>query len=292
MRISIITPSFNMLPYLKRARASVADQHGVEVEHIVADGGSTDGTPEWLASVAGPIAAGTPAPVAGSSFRFFSGKDAGMYDALNKGFATASGDVVAWLNCDEQYLEGALTKVLGSFQTKPDLDILFGAALLVRPDNSLLALRKPYPARYAYVATSHLYNLSCATFFRGRLWKDGLRFDPRFRNLGDHDLILRALKDGARTAAIPSILSAFTFTGGNLSWTEGAKREAVQLHNEAPEWAKALRLPLTAMRLSEKFLHGAYRAGGVDYALYEGDGTGPRRSFHVDKATTQWPDEK
>ncbi len=292
MRISIITPSFNMLAYLKRARASVVDQRGVEVEHIVADGGSTDGTPEWLAHVAHPIAAAESAPIAGPSFRYFSGKDAGMYDALNKGFATASGDVVAWLNCDEQYLEGALAKVLETFRAKPELDILFGAALLVRPDNSLLALRKPYPARYAYVATSHLYNLSCATFFRGKLWKEGLRFDTRFRNLGDHDLILRALKSGARTATLPAPLAAFTFTGGNLSWTEGAKREAVMLHNEAPHWAKTLRAPLTAMRLTEKFLHGAYGAGRIEYSLYEGDGTGSRRAFSVEKAPTKWPDEK
>lgn len=292
MRISIITASYNMLPYLKRCRASVADQQGVDVEHIVADGGSGDGTPEWLASVAQRIEPGKPAPQEGSSFRYFSGKDAGMYDALNKGFATACGDVVAWLNCDEQYLEGALAEVARIFHARPELDILFGAALLVRPDNSLLALRKPYPARHAFVATSHLYNLSCATFFRGGLWNDGLRFDTRFRNLGDHDLILRALKNGARTGIVPTPLAAFTFTGGNLSWTDGAKREAAQLRNEAPGWAKALRMPITAMRLTEKFLHGAYSAGSVDYALYEGDGSGPRRSFHVVKASTKWPDEK
>ncbi len=289
MRISIITPSYNMLAYLKRARASVADQQGVEVEHIVADGGSTDGTVDWLASVAKPLAE---RPAAGSSFNYFSGKDAGMYDALNKGFAQASGDVVAWLNCDEQYLEGTLAFVRDTFAARPELDILFGGALLVRPDNSLLALRKPYPARYAYVATSHLYNLSCATFFRGRLWKDGVRFDTRFRTLGDHDLILRTLKQGARTGTVSRPLAAFAFTGDNLSWSENAKREAAQLHGEAPTWTKALRAPLTAMRLTEKFLHGAYSAGSVDYALYEGDGAGTRRSFHVEKASAKWPDER
>lgn len=292
MRISIITASYNMLPYLKRCRASVADQEGVEVEHIVADGGSSDGTPEWLASVAQPIRPQQPMPVEGSSFRFFSGKDAGMYDALNKGFDTASGEVVAWLNCDEQYLEGTLAAVQEAFEADPRLDILFGAALLVRPDNSLLAARKPYPARYAYIATSHLYNLSCAMFFRRRIWQAGLRFDTRFRNLGDHDLVLRALKSGARTTTIDRPLAAFTFTGGNLSWTEGARREAAQLRNEAPGWARALHLPLNAMRVTEKLLHGAYGFGAVDYALYEGDGSGQRRSFHVDKASTKWPDER
>ena len=292
MRISIITPSYNMGSYIKRCRASIADQQGVEVEHIVADGGSTDGTVEWLCSVAQPIAPGQPAPSEGSSFRYFSGKDAGMYDALNKGFDSANGEVVAWLNCDEQYLEGTLALVRDIFVSEPRLDMLFGGALLVRADNSLLATRKPYPARYAYVATSHLYNLSCAMFFRRRIWQKGLRFDTRFRNLGDHDLVLRALKSGARTTTVDRPLSVFTFTGGNLSWTEGAQREASQLRNEAPAWARVLRAPLNALRVTEKFLHGAYSSGAVDYALYEGDGTAPRRSFHVDKASTKWPDEK
>jgi glycosyltransferase involved in cell wall biosynthesis len=292
MQISIITPSYNMLPYLKRCRASVADQQGVEVEHIVADGGSTDGTPDWLAAGAQRLEPSRPQPVTGSSFRYFSGKDAGMYDALNKGFDTASGEVVAWLNCDEQYLPGTLALVRDTFAADPELDVLWGGALLIRPDGSLLAARKPYPARFAYVSTSHLYNLSCAMFFRRRIWQGGLRFDTRFRNLGDHDLVLRALKKGVRTRTLPTPLSVFTFTGGNLSWTEGAQREAVQLRNEAPGWAKALRLPLNALRITEKFLHGGYRHGPVDYAIHEGEGTGGRRAFHVDTVSVKWPDEK
>jgi glycosyltransferase involved in cell wall biosynthesis len=292
MQISIITPSYKMLSYLRRCRASVADQQGVEVEHIVADGGSTDGTPEWLASVAQRVEPQRPEPLQGSSFRYFSGKDAGMYDALNKGFDTASGEVVAWLNCDEQYLEDTLAHVRDVFAADRSLDVLFGGALLVRPDNSLLAARKPYPARYAYVATSHLYNLSCAMFFRRRIWQGGLRFDTRFRNLGDHDLVLRMLRKGLRTRTLPVPLSAFTFTGGNLSWTEGAQREAVQLRNEAPPWAKALSMPLNTLRIAEKFLHGGYRHAAVDYALYEGEATAPRQHYHVDKVSVKWPDER
>ncbi|MBL8001946.1 MAG: glycosyltransferase [Flavobacteriales bacterium] len=292
MQISVITPSYNMLAYIKRCRASVADQQGVEVEHIVADGGSNDGTPAWLASAATPIEPQRPQPVPGSSFRYFSGRDAGMYDALNKGFDTASGEVVAWLNCDEQYLEGTLARVREVFAADPKLDVLFGGALLVRPDGSLLAARKPYPARYAYIATSHLYNLSCGMFFRRRIWQGDLRFDTRFRNLGDHDLVLRMLKKGLRTRTLAMPLSAFAFTGGNLSWSEGAQREAVQLRNEAPAWARALRLPLNALRVTEKLLNGAYTHGPVDYALYEGDGSGARRRFHVEKVSTKWPDEK
>lgn len=293
MEISIITPSFNMRSYLPRARASVADQHGVRVEHIVADGGSTDGTVAWLEQHAARMEAGHPVGGAsGSVFRYFSGADAGMYDALNKGFDSASGEVVAWLNCDEQYLEGTLAYVRDRFGEDPRLDMLFGGALLVRPDGSLLAARKPYPARHAYIATSHLYNLSCAMFFRRRLWQRGLRFDTSYRNLGDHDLVLRALRMGARTRHVARPFSVFTFTGGNLSWTEGARREALRLRQELPAWMKALRLPLNALRLAEKAWHGGYHHGPVDYAIYPPHDLDQRHRFHVEQVPVKWPDER
>ncbi|MFN3874592.1 MAG: glycosyltransferase family 2 protein [Flavobacteriales bacterium] len=292
MEITVVTPSFNMLGYLQRARASVADQQGVAVEHIVADGGSADGTVEWLAAAAEPMEAGAPRPAQGSVFRYFSGKDAGMYDALNKGFASASGQVVAWLNCDEQYLEGALAYARDRFRQDPRLDILFGGALLVRPDGTLLAARKAYPARAAWIASAHLYNLSCATFFSRRLFDRGLRFDTRFRNLGDHDLFLRALRMGARTAMAPRPLAAFAFTGGNLSWSEGARREAEVLKAERPAWMKVLHLPLNALRLASKALHGGYWHGPVHYGLYPEGDLSARKRFSADRVPVKWPNER
>jgi glycosyltransferase involved in cell wall biosynthesis len=292
MDISIITPSFNMLSYLKRARASVADQQGVGVEHIVADGGSSDGTVAWLAEQATEFSAPARPGADGSTFRYFSGKDNGMYDALNKGFERASGEVVAWLNCDEQYLEGTLAHVTEQFRRHPEVDILFGGALLVDPNGGLLAARRAYPARRLYIATSHLYNLSCATFFRRSVWQQGLRFDTSYRNLGDHDLILRALASGHRSMVVKRHLSVFSFTGSNLSWTEGARRESARLHAEQPAWVRMARLPLNAARLAEKVLHGGYGQRPFDYAVYTNDGKGQRHRFHVDKASVRWPDSK
>ena len=292
MDISIITPSYNMLSYLQRARASVADQGQVSVEHIVADGGSNDGTAEWLQAHAEPFPEGENASSNKSVFRYFSGKDNGMYDALNKGFDKASGDIVAWLNCDEQYLEGTLTFVRDWFKAHPETDILFGGALLVDPEGQLLAARKAYPARELFVSTSHLYNLSCAMFFRRRIWQNGLRFDTSYRNLGDHDLVLRALKQGCRSAAVPDLLSVFSFTGSNLSWTEGAKQEAERLKKEAPWAVRMLRLPLNVLRLSEKFIRGGYAQGPIAYAVYTPGNLDVRKRFAVKKPSVRWPDSK
>src|ERR1700758_4755369 len=97
LRFSIITPSFLGRQWLPLCIASVADQQRVEVEHIVQDSCSGDGTEELLRNY--------------SSVREYIEKAEGMYDAVNRGFDRATGDILAYLNCDEQYLPGALKAV-------------------------------------------------------------------------------------------------------------------------------------------------------------------------------------
>src|SRR5579864_8457246 len=101
MNFSIVTPSFRSSRWLKLCIASVADQAGVEFEHIVQDAGSDDGTLEWLPH--------------DTRVRAYVEKDSGMYDAINRGYRRAKGDLLAYLNCDEQYLPGALQKVRDFF---------------------------------------------------------------------------------------------------------------------------------------------------------------------------------
>src|SRR4030081_3893628 len=108
MRISIVTPSYRNSESLKLFVASVADQEGVEVEHIVQDAGSDDGTLDWL--------------VSDTRVRAHVEKDQGMYDAINRGLRKATGEILAYLNCDEQYLPGALKGVAGFFDAHPDVD--------------------------------------------------------------------------------------------------------------------------------------------------------------------------
>ena len=112
---SIITPSLDMLGYLQRCRRSVADQEGVSLEHIVRDGESQDGTVEWLEREA----AATNLPGSRRRLVACSEKDEGMYDAVNKGFRQARGKILAYLNCDEQYLPGALRAAQEVFERGP-----------------------------------------------------------------------------------------------------------------------------------------------------------------------------
>src|SRR5689334_24407188 len=110
MRFSIVTPSFRNSEWLKLCIASVADQD-VEHEHIVQDSCSDDGTQEWLPQ--------------DKRVSAFIEKDKGMYDAVNRGFRRAKGELLAYLNCDEQYLPDALNKVNAFFARHLEVDVLF-----------------------------------------------------------------------------------------------------------------------------------------------------------------------
>ena len=123
MKFSIITPSFRSSKWLKLCIASVADQEGVELEHIVQDSCSDDGTLDWLPQ--------------DPRVRAFIEKDAGMYDAVNRGFRRAQGDILAYLNCDEQYLPGALKSVEDFFEAHPQVEIALAGTIVVDGERRL-----------------------------------------------------------------------------------------------------------------------------------------------------------
>mgnify|MGYP000846265022 CR=1 FL=1 len=115
IRLSIVTPTLNQLPLLKRTARSILDQSGpFELQWIVVDGASTDGTVEYLRSLDDP------------RVRFVSEPDRGQSNAINKGLAMAEGEVVAWLNSDDLYADGALAAVAEAFERHPQAQWLVG----------------------------------------------------------------------------------------------------------------------------------------------------------------------
>ncbi len=275
MKISVITPSFKQPDWLRRALASVADQAGVEVEHIVQD--ACSGTDVADVCRAYPHA------------RLIQEPDRGMYDAINKGWGRASGEVLCWLNCDEQYLPGTLAEVAQVFAQNPAVDLVFGDMLLIRPDGSLIAYRKSMPLRWPYILATHLYVPSCTMFFRRRFFDEGLRFDTRWCAAGDAELIVRMLRRGMRTFHLHKYLACFTQTGQNLATTARAKQEEGQWIVGAPPWIRWGRPLWITLRWAEKLLYGCYRQGGtVKYAIYASEVASERRPFIVEHAGQCW----
>jgi glycosyltransferase involved in cell wall biosynthesis len=273
---SIITPSLDCLPYLKRCCAAVRDQSGASLEHIIVDGGSSDGTRQWLESR--------------NDLLWISEKDNGMYDAINKGLNMAGGSFVAYLNCDEQYLPSTLKAVNECFQQNPSADVVFGDMLVVRPDGSLLACRKAYPLRRQYISASHLYVPSCCIFWRRRIVEQGYRFPTEYKTRADAEYVVNLLQNGFRTRHLKRYLAAFTITDRNLGSSPIAAEENRLALSRAPIAIRMFRHVLTLMRRIEKLCSGAYfQKFPVVYEIYGQDDQSHRTTFTAKKASVRWP---
>jgi glycosyltransferase involved in cell wall biosynthesis len=275
MRVSIITPSFRNSNWLKLCIPSVADQ-GVGLEHLVQDSCSDDGTQDWLPKDA--------------RVKAFIEKDAGMYDAVNRGLRRATGDICAYLNCDEQYLPGALSAVLEFFDHHPGVDVLFADAVIVGPAGEYLCHRKAtVPGKYHSWVSGDLAILTCSTFFRRRvIEQQELFFNPKLKDIGDGDWVMRLLDHEVPMAVLRRFTSAFTETGFNMNTKPNAIREKKELLDSAPAWARTSRsLILWHYRL-RKLLAGCYRQKPFRYEIYTESSPSARVSFQAQYPTTRW----
>ncbi len=278
MGFSIVTPSFRSSKWLRLCVASVADQ-GVEHEHIVQDACSDDGTREWLAT--------------DGRVRAYFEKDAGLYDAVNRGWRRATMPFCAQLNADEQYLPGALERVRQAFLAEPALEVLFTHALIVNAEGELVSFRKAVrPQLWHTLVGGSLATLTCATFFRRQiLERHGLFYDPRYRSVGDADWIARVLRHGVRIGIGDFPTSAFTLTGKNLSGAAISQQETRELRLQAPSWIRLLRGFVITHFWMRKWLAGAYRREPISYQIYTRNSPTERVSFHARRPSPYYPRE-
>ncbi len=251
--ISVVTPSFGQLELLKLAAASVADQPG-EVEHIIQDGGSGDGFDAWAR---------------GQRFaRCYREADDGMYDAINRGFRRAGGGILCWLNCDEQYLPGALSVVSGWFERHPGHDILFGDVVLVDPGGLPLSYRKAIVPDAKHIRRCFLPTYSAATFVRRRVIDEGHWLDSSFRAIADAVWVADLLDSGFRAGVVNEPLAVFTQTGGNLGQSETGRAEARRWRC-GPRWPARWS---SCLHRARKMWAGCYRKREVSIRVYLGCG--------------------
>ena len=185
MRISIITVAFNAARTIADTLESVAAQTHPEIEHIVVDGASTDSTLEIIESHRKHIS------------RLISEPDQGIYDAMNKGLASATGEVIGFLNADDVYADNGVLERVSSNMARDDLDALFGDAEFVsptRPNRLLRCYRSKHfrPDRIAWGwVPAHP-----ALFLRRRVYEGFGPFRIDYRIAGDFELVARIFHGG------------------------------------------------------------------------------------------------
>src|SRR5262245_56312998 len=124
--VSIITPSFNQARYIEATIQSVLSQDYPNIEYLIIDGGSTDGTVEIIKKHEGRLA------------WWVSEQDKGQTDAINKGFARAGGQILAWLNSDDTYEPGAISKAVRYLVDHPEMGMVYGDCNFINEEGHMI----------------------------------------------------------------------------------------------------------------------------------------------------------
>ncbi len=181
--VSIITPSFNQAAYLEQTINSVLNQEYPNIEYIVMDGSSTDGSPAIIKKYADKLA------------YWVSENDQGQADAINKGFAHATGDIVAWLNSDDYYLAGAVSAAVKKFEEHPDVTLVYGNMLAVDEHSKTFNT-----LTYRQLTLEDLLCFQIigqpAVFMRRTALQSAGGLDPSFHFMLDHHLWIRIARLG------------------------------------------------------------------------------------------------
>ncbi|MCE1253928.1 MAG: glycosyltransferase [Anaerolineae bacterium] len=177
--VSIITPSYNQARFIETTLRSVLDQEGVDLEYIVIDGGSTDGSAEIIKKFGDRLAYWVSEP------------DKGQTDAINKGFNRAHGDIIAYLNSDDTYEPGALAEVVRFFKQHPEVGLVYGDANFIDADGKIIGRFPAAQTDYRRLRQGYVHVPQQAAFFRTSLWKQVGPLDPSFYFAMDYDLWVR-----------------------------------------------------------------------------------------------------
>lgn len=197
MKFSIVVPSFQQAAFLPQCLDSLLAQRGnhVELEFIVIDGGSTDGSREIIERYADRLAYWVSEP------------DRGQTHALIKGFERATGDILGWLNADDVLLPRALEKVAGAFARAPEVDVMYGDMNWVDREGRLIKAQREIGFDLDILLWVYDYIPQPSTFWRRRVWQRSGGLDEHLECAMDYDLWLKFVKAGARFAHLPEVLS-------------------------------------------------------------------------------------
>ena len=195
MMFSIITPSLNQGKYIEKTIKSVLEQEGVAVEYIVIDGKSTDRTIKILEKYK-------------SKLKYISEKDSGQPEAINKGFGMSKGDILAWLNSDDEYLTDTLLKVEKYFKDNPKSMMVYGDYWIKSGKEKIISKIKEIDFQKEIFLGGINYICQPTVFFRRKLWEKIGVFNQKLHYAFDAEWWLKVIKKGYQIDHLRSYLAA------------------------------------------------------------------------------------
>lgn len=220
--VSIVTPSYNQANYLEQTLTSVFGQEYPNIEYLVVDGASNDGSVEIIRKYADRLA------------WWVSEKDTGQGEAINKGLGRAKGEIIAWLNSDDYYLSGTVSSVVKVFHENPDVILVYGDMLAVDDQGQTFNVLK-----YKQLTLEDLLCFQIigqpAVFFRRQAYEQAGGLDTTFHFLLDHHFWTRIAKHGS-LLHVPQVWAAARYHPEAKN-----RRQAAEFGREAfriLDWAK------------------------------------------------------
>jgi GT2 family glycosyltransferase len=246
-RLSVVTPSYNQADYLEQCMSSVLDQAYPNLEYMVVDGGSKDGSVDIIQKYSHQLS------------WWVSEADRGQAEAINKGLKHSSGEVVAWLNSDDFYMAGALEQAVSVLMANPHLGLVFGNLLAVDVSGQPINLMRFGEWGLQDLMRFEIIGQPAVFMRRSVLMKSGL-LDENFHYMLDHHLWLR-MAQHAGMKHVDSTWAAARFHAGakNVSQSVGFSQEALRVF----QWMQGQ--PLLADRFKSdrrRITAGAQRISG------------------------------
>ena len=215
--VSIVTPAFNHRPYIRETIESVLGQSYVNIEYIIIDGGSQDGTAEIIAEYSDKLA------------YFISEPDKGQTDAINKGFAKAAGKYLAWINSDDTLFPNAVEQAITFLEENPDVGLVYGDVHYIDRHSRVIGDFPAAQTSLAQLRRGYVHIPQQASFFRKILWDKVGPLDTDFYFAMDYDLWVR-IAQSSELKYVPELWANFrlhedakTISADDQCWPEMLK---------------------------------------------------------------------
>jgi glycosyltransferase involved in cell wall biosynthesis len=217
--VTVVTPSFNQAHFLEATIQSVLDQDYPNLEYIIVDGGSIDGSQEIIRRYSDRLS------------WWVSKKDEGQTDAINKGFARAKGEILAWLNSDDTYLPHTISEAVEFLRGRPEVGMVYGDADFINETGSVIGRFPAAQTDYKRLRRGYVHIPQQASFLRADLWKKVGPLDPSFYFAMDYDLWVR-LARLASLEYVPHLWANFRLhsTGKTVAADERCWPEMLKVH--------------------------------------------------------------